>query len=198
MIEALSTGVSAPASTGATPPFSLDEIEVTGPHLAPHNPDHSPATKTRHALVKSDTTLLTIPLDAIGRARVETALPKVLASLRQFELDTHGPNHAQVGTVDAAYVLHGAMGVGLNRWRLRPEDLPPPETFEPIDGDRVELVDVLVSDADITDACLLASELNVEVTAVLSCALATGLAKLDADIETRGPFRMPTKTSTET
>jgi len=187
-----------PPSQASTISYSFDEIEVTGPCLAPHTTDHSPETATRHALIKGDTTMLTIPLDALGRARVETALPKVLASLRQFELDTHGPNHAQVGTVDAAYVLHGALGVGLNRWRLRPEDLPPRETFEPLDGDRVELVDVLVSDVDITDACLLASELNVEVTAVLSCALATGLAKLDADIETRGPFRMPTKTSTET
>ena len=147
-------------------------------------------------MIKGDTTLLTIPLDALGRARVETALPKVLASLRQYELDTHGPDHAQVGTVDPAYVLHGAMGVGLNRWRLRPEDLPPAETFEPIDGDRVELVDVQVSDADLADACLLASELSVEVSAVFSCALATGLAKLNGDIETRGPFRMPITTAT--
>lgn len=197
MSEALSHGASPRPLTPATR-YSLDEIEVTGPHLAPHNPDHSPATETRCALIKGDTTLLTIPIDALGRARIETALPKVADSLRQFELDTHGPNHAQVGKVDAAYVLHGAMGVGLNRWRLRPEDLPHPETFEPLDGDRVELVDVQVSDADLSDACLLASELSVEVTAVFSCALATGLAKLNGDTETRGPFRMPTKTSPET
>lgn len=137
-------------------------------------------------------TAIHVALDALGRARAEVVLPKVRDGYVQHQLDTHGPNRCQVGTVDLAYVLHGAIGVGLNRWRLRPEDLPPPETFEPIDGDRVETVEVYVSDTDMADACLLASELDVQVSAVFSAALATGLAKLSGDIETCGPFLPPT------
>lgn len=137
-------------------------------------------------------TALHVALDALARARAEVVLPKVRASYVQHQLDIHGPNHAQVGTVDLAYVLHGALGVGLNRWRLRPEDLPPPETFTPVVGDRVEPVEVHVSDDDMTAACLLASELDVQVSAVFSAALATGLAKLSGDIETHGPFLLPT------
>ena len=181
-------------------PYSLDEIEVTGPGSTPHNMDHShtATTETRSGLIVGETTRLTILLDALGHARAEAAVPAVTASLRQYEVDIYGPRHAQVGVVDAGYVLHGAIGVGLNRWRLRPEDLPDPETFEAIEGDRVQPVHVDVSDEDIASACLLATELDVEVSAVLSCALATGLAKLSGDIETRGPFRMSTMPTRET
>jgi len=160
------------------------------------DPGGSPlaAWKRNHgSLVPADCTALHVALDALARARAEVVLPKVRDGYVQHQLDTHGPNHCQVGTVDLAYVLHGALGVGLNRWRLRPEDLPPPETFEPVAGDRVELVEVHVSDADMADACLLASELDVQVSAVFSAALATGLAKLSGDIETNGPFLPPTR-----
>lgn len=147
-------------------------------------------------MLPADTTRLTVALDAVARGRAEAVLPKVRESYRQHRRDTLGDRVADAGEPDVAYVLHGAMGVGLNRWRLRPEDLPDPETFHPRPGDRVELVAVDVSDTDLADACLLASELSVEVAAVLSAALATGLAKLAGDIATCGPFLPPSPTAT--
>jgi hypothetical protein len=94
----------------------------------------------------------------------------------------------QVPAADEAYVLKGAVGVGLN-FLLDPVYAFVAADFE-TPGDADDTVSVTLADGDAARAESLATALEVDVGLIYSAALCTGLARLQGSTaRITGPFR---------
>lgn len=134
------------------------------------------------------TLTVSVAIDAASHLRALALLPDVQQSYHLYEERTYrsrGPSDVTV-----AYVLTGAVTVGLNRWTLRFVDLPKPSTFQPKRGFAVERVDVAVMENDLARAQKLADTLDVKVELVLSAAICSGLAVLSGVDATEGPYEV--------
>ena len=130
-----------------------------------------------------------LALDALARLRAQAHVPEVQEAYHRHEERTYGARGE--ADVSSAYVLMGAVTIGLNRWTLRFADLPKASVFRPVAGEAVELVAVPVIEADLARAAKLAETLDVEVALVLGAAACSGLAVLAGDDVTLGPFEVP-------
>jgi hypothetical protein len=136
----------------------------------------------------SSPTLTTpVRLDALARARCAQLVP-IVAEGYAAQGGTGGPKGCKE-VVDEAYVLTGAVRVGLNRWTLSENDIPDAEElfWRPSPGVEYREVDVEVE--DLARATGLSNLLKLELEQVLSAACATGLAMMLGVTEICGPFR---------
>lgn len=142
---------------------------------------HTSTPTERHVLL----------FDELARGRAAQLLQRIKANYAPPPRAPYvGKPAAAPEVVDLAYVLTGAVQVGLNRWTLPASQVPPAELFTAKVGVGVlpDEVDVMVEDID--RASKLAAHLHVDVLLILSCALCTGIAMLAGDGDVRGPFEV--------
>lgn len=144
------------------------------------------------AHTSSPTTARLVILDEVARARAAKLVPHVAARYQPQPRRPYLPGEPAPApeAVDTAYILTGAIQVGLNRWCLPAAKRPAPELFLPRPAAGVEelSVDVLTTDEERAEA--LSDVLHVPVAAILSCAAATGLAMLSGSHDIAGPFEV--------
>ena len=138
-------------------------------------------------LIAVDSTPRLVALDAVARAQAVQLVPNIASAFEQ----TGGAAEE----VTLAYVLHGAVTVGLNHWTLAGgrglvrSIAPLPHWFVAREGDGVELVAVEIDPVDLLRATKLAEAMGGELDAVLSAAACTGLETvLLGSLEMRGPW----------
>ncbi len=144
------------------------------------------------AHTSSPTTARSVLLDEAARARATRLVTLVAARYQPQPRRPYLPGETPPApeVVDAAYVLTGAIQVGLNRWCLPSSKRPAPELFLPRQALGVEAQDVDVLLTDDARAEALSDVLHVPVLAILSCAAATGLAMLSGVHDIAGPFEV--------
>ena len=135
-----------------------------------------------------NTLTVSLAVDAIASMRALSLVPQVQASYHRYEDATYGSRGPS--DVTTAYVLTGAVTVGLNRWTLRFIDLPKAALFAPKSGQAVETFSIAVLETDLARATQLADTLNVKLERVLSAAVCSGLAVLSGADVTEGPFEV--------
>ena len=138
---------------------------------------------------RNRTLLVGVAIDVIARLRSLALVPDVQESYHRYEEHTYGSRGPS--DVTAAYVLTGAVSVGLNRWTLRFADVPKAAVFAPRAGQGIEIISVAVLEPDLARASKLADTLDVQLELVLSGAVCSGLAVLAGDDCTEGPFEAP-------
>ncbi len=130
-----------------------------------------------------------VALDEGARALVTHLLPHISAGYTPPPRRPYrGEQPPPAEVVDEAYVLTGALRIGLNRWTLPGSEIPRPELFFTKQGNGVALAPVDVAHDDVSRAELLSDHLAVPVEHILSCAVCTGLAMLAGDHKVHGPF----------
>jgi hypothetical protein len=134
------------------------------------------------------TLTVALAVDAVASMRAISQVPQVQASYHSYEERTYGSRGPS--DVTTAYVLTGAVTVGLNRWTLRIADLPKAATFASRQGQAVERVNVAVLETDLARAQKLAEALDVRLELVLSAAVCSGVAVLSGADVTEGPFEV--------
>lgn len=144
------------------------------------------------------TTPFGLRLDATAQARAAALVAPVAASWAAY-LAAH-PEVPPGPPVDEAYVLFGAVTVGLNRWKApplwhsnflgTPEDVPADASFVPGPGTGVATLTVSVANTDVVRATAIIDGLISAPTfvSVLGRACCTGLAYLSGVSVDQGPF----------
>ncbi len=140
------------------------------------------------AHTSSPTTTMGIALDERAREMVPQLVPIVSAGYMPPPRQAYQGAPPPREVVDEAYVLTGALRVGLNCWTLPASPRPPVGTFVPQEGVLVVEVQVDVMDDDLARGQALADLIGVPPARVFSQALCTGLAMLIGDPAHRGPF----------
>lgn len=141
----------------------------------------------------------TLRLDSTAKTRGNALVTPVATAFAAY-IAAH-PEVAPGPAVDLAYVLYGAVTVGLNRWKKpslwassypfgRPDDVPSTTSFSTSVGIGVSSVIVHVDNADVTRAQDIITALGGSPTLahVLGRACCTGLAYLSGNGNDEGPF----------
>lgn len=142
------------------------------------------------AYTSSPTSPVGLALDGVAKTRAQVLIPAVLAGYSVQPRPAWSGQQPPLESVDLAYVLTGAVRIGLNRFTLPGVQPPTPEWFEPRAGKDVSTARVEVLDEDILRAEALSDQLIVPLPEILSAAVCTGLAMMAGDPELAGPFEV--------